>query len=117
MGSYIFFFFQAEDGIRGGTVTGVQTCALPISALEGDDGELLRVGRPGAGGVDESQRVHVRIGRRRGQAPDDFAAARVGEEEVDVEDVACGEEGEVVAVRAERGPDVEHAALAFSRRA
>src|SRR5438309_8683308 len=27
-----FFFFQAEDGIRDGTVTGVQTCALPILA-------------------------------------------------------------------------------------
>src|SRR2546427_1216569 len=27
----IFFFFQAEDGIRDLTVTGVQTCALPIS--------------------------------------------------------------------------------------
>src|SRR6266508_6345631 len=27
----IFFFFQAEDGIRDGHVTGVQTCALPIS--------------------------------------------------------------------------------------
>src|SRR5439155_9592821 len=25
-----FFFFQAEDGIRDGHVTGVQTCALPI---------------------------------------------------------------------------------------
>src|SRR5437867_8236514 len=25
-----FFFFQAEDGIRDRTVTGVQTCALPI---------------------------------------------------------------------------------------
>src|SRR5689334_23803894 len=25
------FFFQAEDGIRDGTVTGLQTCALPIS--------------------------------------------------------------------------------------
>src|SRR6266581_7350354 len=25
-----FFFFQAEDGIRDGRVTGVQTCALPI---------------------------------------------------------------------------------------
>src|SRR5439155_9240128 len=25
------FFYQAEDGIRGGHVTGVQTCALPIS--------------------------------------------------------------------------------------
>src|SRR5205085_9240550 len=27
-----FFFFQAEDGIRDLTVTGVQTCALPICA-------------------------------------------------------------------------------------
>src|SRR6266853_5223934 len=27
----IFFFFQAEDGIRDLTETGVQTCALPIS--------------------------------------------------------------------------------------
>src|SRR5690625_7463125 len=27
----MFFFFQAEDGIRDGHVTGVQTCALPIS--------------------------------------------------------------------------------------
>src|SRR5262249_56723913 len=27
------FFFQAEDGIRDWSVTGVQTCALPISAL------------------------------------------------------------------------------------
>src|SRR6266436_1821626 len=27
---YIFFFFQAEDGIRDVAVTGVQTCALPI---------------------------------------------------------------------------------------
>src|SRR6266496_5253317 len=28
----VFFFFQAEDGIRDLYVTGVQTCALPISA-------------------------------------------------------------------------------------
>src|SRR2546427_9517642 len=28
----VFFFFQAEDGIRDLTVTGVQTCALPISS-------------------------------------------------------------------------------------
>src|SRR5699024_11737374 len=27
----LFFFFQAEDGIRDRNVTGVQTCALPIS--------------------------------------------------------------------------------------
>src|SRR5258708_8338482 len=29
--SCLFFFFQAEDGIRDDLVTGVQTCALPIS--------------------------------------------------------------------------------------
>src|SRR2546422_2093217 len=29
--SFFFFFFQAEDGIRDVAVTGVQTCALPIS--------------------------------------------------------------------------------------
>src|SRR5256885_12792742 len=29
--SIFFFFFQAEDGIRDYKVTGVQTCALPIS--------------------------------------------------------------------------------------
>src|SRR5690625_1984621 len=32
MSSFFDFFFQAEDGIRDGHVTGVQTCALPISA-------------------------------------------------------------------------------------
>src|SRR5437867_6149896 len=31
---FFFFFFQAEDGIRDRTVTGVQTCALPISATD-----------------------------------------------------------------------------------
>src|SRR6266498_1539323 len=30
----LFFFFQAEDGIRDADVTGVQTCALPISGDE-----------------------------------------------------------------------------------
>src|SRR3989441_3961773 len=31
---YLTFFFQAEDGIRDKLVTGVQTCALPISGLD-----------------------------------------------------------------------------------
>src|SRR2546430_6187393 len=31
-----FFFFQAEDGIRDLTVTGVQTCALPISDIRSE---------------------------------------------------------------------------------
>src|SRR5687767_15190276 len=33
---FLIFFFEAEDGIRGKLVTGVQTCALPISGLRPD---------------------------------------------------------------------------------
>src|SRR5207248_7801309 len=39
---FFFFFFQAEDGIRDRTVTGVQTCALPI--FEGKEIELVEDG-------------------------------------------------------------------------
>src|SRR5438874_8626097 len=40
---YVFFFFQAEDGIRDLYVTGVQTCALPIYCA------CARKGHPGHG--------------------------------------------------------------------
>src|SRR5205085_4283991 len=36
------FFFQAEDGIRDLTVTGVQTCALPISERANQPDRLAR---------------------------------------------------------------------------
>ena len=36
---FFFFFFQAEDGIRDWSVTGVQTCALPISLQSSDEYE------------------------------------------------------------------------------
>src|SRR5690625_6254107 len=38
---FICFFFQAEDGIRDGHVTGVQTCALPISEMRERVQELV----------------------------------------------------------------------------
>src|SRR2546430_3434587 len=44
----LFFFFQAEDGIRDLTVTGVQTCALPIfcaPALLQSDARALTKGQ------------------------------------------------------------------------
>src|SRR5687768_17909469 len=54
---FFFFFFQAEDGIRDVAVTGVQTCALPISLAAASAGflvlaplpfavDLLAAGRP-----------------------------------------------------------------------
>src|SRR5258708_39110757 len=45
----VFFFFQAEDGIRDDLVTGVQTCALPISidgVMNRGDGLLLVASAP-----------------------------------------------------------------------
>src|SRR5207245_10681019 len=60
------FFFQAEDGIRDATVTGVQTCALPISR---------RSRPPGAGPRASPSLVRSASGGRAGQQ-DDLAVAR-----------------------------------------
>src|SRR2546430_10875145 len=51
-----FFFFQAEDGIRDLTVTGVQTCALPIST----------------GTAHPSRRRRWRVRRERRRHPEPF---------------------------------------------
>src|SRR5690349_24940554 len=53
---FLFFFFQAEDGIRDLYVTGVQTCALPIFARRGDvqRGRAVEPGRwGGAAGAEQ----------------------------------------------------------------
>src|SRR5690348_18024150 len=52
----LIFFFQAEDGIRDGRVTGVQTCALPIS-------NPVRHGRQGLGGG-QVRHVYRRLQKR-----------------------------------------------------
>src|SRR2546430_14808832 len=69
----LVFFFQAEDGIRDLTVTGVQTCALPISAPGGALAPA-DAGRPGIHGG----RVRPRLRRppRRPGRPDARQRAR-----------------------------------------
>src|SRR2546427_266519 len=54
-----FFFFQAEDGIRDLTVTGVQTCALPISH------HLLQLGSGGGVAWDRCRRWLLSEGQHR----------------------------------------------------
>src|SRR5256885_11501587 len=76
----IVFFFQAEDGIRDYKVTGVQTCALPISTARGPAGRSRRpcpglpappghsrrvFGRDGAGGHAGRPRHTAAAGRTR----------------------------------------------------
>src|SRR2546422_11764272 len=70
VGEFFFFFFQAEDGIRDVAVTGVQTCALPIS-LQGAGAltaSLLKRGGATLGLIDQPRcgrappRLHPGIG-------------------------------------------------------
>src|SRR3989454_11958165 len=79
----IFFFFQAEDGIRDYKVTGVQTCALPISeeiaAVPGVDvlligtsdlcAEIGILGQVGDARVEAAYRRVIDACRRHGKHP------------------------------------------------
>src|SRR5258708_23732662 len=88
----LVFFFQAEDGIRDDLVTGVQTCALPISsealakpssaanAALGDRGRLYRTGRTMASRELLMTRSHIPIGRRRTGPTRRSEERRVGKE-------------------------------------
>src|SRR3712207_9209968 len=77
------FFFQAEDGIRDIGVTGVQTCALPISA-QPTDGAVAGAVRGTDRHLGRQLRLPalIRVGRRttRRRQSDRSEARRVGKE-------------------------------------
>src|SRR3712207_8632859 len=87
---YLFFFFQAEDGIRDIGVTGVQTCALPIYR-RGDRAETRFERERDGGFADERDLRGLEVRVERGDpeldvghvAPDDRQRSeerRVGKE-------------------------------------
>src|SRR5438270_4075719 len=61
--SHYFFFFQAEDGIRDLTVTGVQTCALPISRSSRRDAHRIRPRCPRSRLRDAERSEERRVGK------------------------------------------------------
>src|SRR5207247_7177230 len=100
------FFFQAEDGIRDPLVTGVQTCALPISRLRlggaGADEEARRDRQPAS--VAERAREEKRLIEAACTQPG--AVERNGDQErVGSEGIALGEQ------RAERVGQLSPAAI------
>src|SRR6266567_7635321 len=71
---FFFFFFQAEDGIRDLTVTGVQTCALPIAVAGIAGGGGWRFGGMGGtwllgGSATAAVRAAVDVGIAGGVGP------------------------------------------------
>src|SRR2546426_10226791 len=72
----LIFFFQAEDGIRDYKVTGVQTCALPISVALGKRQQVVEMDEGQAGTMnqpvplrerqvrDANRRIHQASGAR-----------------------------------------------------
>src|SRR2546422_7033252 len=72
----VFFFFQAEDGIRDVAVTGVQTCALPISVGPEFPGSLS--GKPQSGRGAEAQALEHLPHRLSGKGERDPRRSDVG---------------------------------------
>src|SRR6267143_3332199 len=79
---FFFFFFQAEDGIRDGPVTGVQTCALPISrslrAFDAPAGRALHGAGDRAAGIVRSEERRVGKECRSRWSPDHEKKKRKG---------------------------------------
>src|SRR5437763_14871645 len=59
-----YFFFQAEDGIRDTSVTGVQTCALPIWGRPGADDQAGNPAGPQVAEIPLSRDRRARLLRR-----------------------------------------------------
>src|SRR5438132_12619645 len=80
------FFFQAEDGIRDHCVTGVQTCALPISticcSLITNGGEIARTSPPRGRTMTQFSRAasHTRRAAPTETSKDRSEERRVGKE-------------------------------------
>src|SRR3989475_7432516 len=130
---FLFFFFQAEDGIRDLTVTGVQTCALPIAdracqeapgrldvqlggqrlAAASHRGDLQDDGRPGsaARAVQGRRAATARLDQRRSLA---HLRHRPCGRAVDQEQAGAGDSRHQrrAGCRAARGPDPERGGAA-----
>src|SRR5207245_6637614 len=97
------FFFQAEDGIRDATVTGVQTCALPISVAVA---KSIRIATLGV------REFLIRVTRmvqpvtapalsvvRRSEQPVDYLGERIGRcvvHKCKIGRASCRERGEIM---------------------
>src|SRR3989441_2659436 len=73
---WLFFFFQAEDGIRDKLVTGVQTCALPISSAEPIRDVRVSVARCPRRGAAGAVHPHARPARASGHELERRALSR-----------------------------------------
>src|SRR5436190_23525575 len=82
---FLFFFFQAEDGIRDHCVTGVQTCALPI--YRNGDTRNTSPGRHDSPGFPDPPRAQIGRASCRERVYSAGVAAAVEKEERD-EDMA-----------------------------
>src|SRR5690349_24874521 len=74
--AHSIFFFQAEDGIRDLYVTGVQTCALPISEEHARRGHRLRDGEAIFAREQRRNRAEIERARQRPRSEE----RRVGKE-------------------------------------
>src|SRR5437879_13363610 len=94
-------FFQAEDGIRDTSVTGVQTCALPIyqataAALEADWPRAAELNQKLVEASPEDLEARNRLGRAF------IELGRLDEAKAEIGRASCRERGEVAGARVAR---------------
>src|SRR5690348_17520087 len=98
---FFFFFFQAEDGIRDGRATGVQTCALPIfpptttrwREVTASCGRVRATASAFAIGVTAPLAASIAIASRDGGAPPTTTTLPSGSAEIGR--ASCRERGEI----------------------
>src|SRR5699024_12107189 len=91
---YIVFFFQAEDGIRDRNVTGVQTCALPISVRCADAGKFSGVNAHTRSAAFSSGGEYTGSGQSGNDCPDRRGGRRVRGDYEQIGRASCRERGE-----------------------
>src|SRR5688500_20212547 len=90
-----FFFFQAEDGIRYYKVTGVQTCALPISAPASARTSQPFAGSPVGRNISPASARKVSSGSRPSSGPSRLRESNSVAKPWEIGRASCRERGEI----------------------
>src|SRR5258707_7601717 len=93
---FVFFFFQAEDGIRDIGVTGVQTCALPISSPAEADVQEVDLSDEWATILEESRHNEAAVEAPAPVSAKPVAGPKRHTEPGEVEEFQIGEESPIV---------------------
>ena len=93
------------------TVFGIENDDFVVPFVVGNNGQPLAIRRPGTGGIHKTNGIKVEVALRRGDLAGVFAGFRIGNKQVQGKNIAFGNKGDFVAIRADGRAQVHFAAL------